>query len=347
MNRSKRITTLESVLGLLLAASMSAAQVTEIGPSSDAPFAPDTELPPDLRLIEGDIAVPMDWVETRATYDVNLWPSGVIPFEFGPNVSGANQGLMQAAMDEWESLADVAFVDRANQNDYIFIRNATFNASEFIGPLGGQQRVWITNWTTHGTLVHELGHVLAYWHEQSRADSTQFIDVNFGNVCQNCCTDSNNNPISCNSQFNPRTSGGEHGPYDFGSVMHYSACAFSNCGICSATDPSCRTIDVLPPNDVAWQSAIGQRAGASYWDGRVMSFLYPENDWIFADANFGGAGFGTFLNPWPTFANGVVTTPDHGKLWLKADPYTEYDFTGRLERPMRIESTAGSAVIGR
>ena len=77
-----------------------------------------------------------------------------------------------------------------------------------------------------------------------------------------------------------------------------------------------------------------------------MSFLYPESDWIFADENFGGIQLGTFLNPWSTFAAGAAFTPDNGKLWLKADSYTEYEFTGRLERPMTIESTAGSAVIG-
>ena len=98
--------------------------------------------------------------------------------------------------------------------------------------MGGQQRIWILNWTNHGTLVHELGHTLAYWHEQSRADRNSFITVNFGNVCQNCCDDGAGNPISCNSQFAMRSSGGEHGPYDFGSVMHYSACAWSVCSPC-------------------------------------------------------------------------------------------------------------------
>lgn len=356
MSRFKRISLLQALLGLALAGGVSPAQEVEIAPWSDDPYAPDTELPADLRLIEGDIAVPLDWEETRATYDVNLWPNGVVPYDFGPNVTVTNQGLMRAAMDEWESLANVRFVPWTNENDYLFIRNATFNASEFIGPLGGEQRVWITSWTTHGTLVHELGHVLAYWHEQSRLDRNLFVNVSFANVCQNCCTGSAGNPISCNSQFNFRTSGAEHGPYDFGSVMHYGSCAFSCCdaqanpcpqgGSCAANPATCQTITVLPPNT----ATIGQRNGASYWDGRVMSFLYPESDWVFADANFGGGGFGTFLSPWPTFAAGLVTTPDDGKLWLKADQSngpTEYEFTGRLERPMRIESTAGSAIIGR
>ncbi len=314
------------------------------------PFAPVTEIPSDLVQLEDDILVPREWIQNRTAYVVNLWPGGVVPYEFGPNVTVTNQGLMRAAMDEWESLANVQFVPRNNQDDYIFIRNATFNASEFLGRVGGEQRVYISNWTTHGTLVHELGHVLAFWHEQSRSDRNNFITVNFSNVCQNCCSDADGNPISCNAQFTIRDSGDEHGPYDFGSVMHYGACAFSNCTPCSATNPSCATITVLPPNNTVWQTGIGQRVGASYWDGRIMHFLYPENDWNFADSTYGGIPFGTFTSPWGSFAEGYVTTPTGGTLWLKTEFYgspTEFAFRGRLDRAMRIDATAGSAVIGR
>lgn len=312
------------------------------------PLAPVTEIPPDLRVLEDDILVPRSWDQTRTAYVVNLWSNGVVPYSFGPNVTQTNQDLMRAAMDEWESLANVFFVPRSGESDYIFIRNATFNASEFLGNVGGEQRVFISSWTVHGTLVHELGHVLGFWHEQSRADRNTFITVNFNNVCQNCCSDADGNPISCNSQFAIRDSGGEHGPYDFGSVMHYPACAFSNCGVCAATDPTCATITVLPPN-TNQQTLIGQRAGASYWDGRIMSFLYPQADWVFADTS-SSLPLGTFVNPFAGFAMGYLATPTGGTLWLKSDFYNsprEYAFTGRIERAMRIEPTTGSVVIGR
>lgn len=312
------------------------------------PFAPISEIPADLRVLEDDILVARDWIEPRTAYVVDLWPGGVVPFQFGANVTGTNQSLMLAAMAEWEGLANVNFVPHSGENDYIFIRNATFNASEFVGQVGGEQRIFILNWTTHGTLVHELGHALGFWHEQSRADRNNFITVNFGNVCQNCCSDADGNPVSCNSQFAIRDSGGEHGPYDFGSVMHYSACSFSNCSTCSPTNNSCATITVLPPN-AGQQTLIGQRVGASYWDGRIMSFLYPESDWRFADTS-SAFPFGQFLTPFAGFAMGYSGTPTGGTLWLKANFYgspREYAFTGRLERAMRIEPTAGSAVIGR
>ncbi len=333
--------TVATLAAFLVATPLLHAQQPAALPSD--PFAPVLVIPDDLRVLEDDILIPRAWDQQRTAYVVNLWTNGVVPFEFGPNVTQTNQDLMRAAMDEWESLANVSFVPRGSQDNYIFIRNASFNASEFLGMIGGEQRVFINSWTTHGTLVHELGHVLAFWHEQSRADRNNFIQVNFNNVCQNCCSDADGNPISCNSQFAIRDSGNEHGPYDFGSVMHYGACAFSNCSPCSATNNACATITVLPPN-TAQQTLIGQRVGASFWDGRIMHFLYPENDWTFAQPDFGGLPTGSFTNPWPTLAAAVTFAVTDGTLWLKPG---NYEFTGRIERPMRMEPTYTAVTIGR
>jgi hypothetical protein len=189
-----------------------------------------------------------------------------------------------------------------------------------------------------------MGHVLGYWHEQSRADRDLYIDINWNNICQTCCTDSAGNSIPCDSNFQIRDSGGEHGPYDFGSVMHYGACAWTACTTCAPTNAACRTIDVLPPNDVAWQANIGQRNGASYWDGRIMSFLYPEDDWVFATPSTATVWDGSFLFPYPLFELALDDTPTGGKLWLKPG---DHAFTGTIDRAMQLEPTFGSASIGR
>ncbi len=305
-------------------------------PAEDlAKFTREVLIPERLKLIDGDIVVPIDFDESRATFGTSLWPNGRVPYEFATNVGSTNEQRMIAAMQEWESLADVNFAPRNGEADYIRIISDSFNASEFLGRNGGRQRVWITSWTTHGTLVHELGHVLGFYHEQSRADRNTFVQINFNNVSQTACTDSNGNPASCNSQFTIRDPGdSEHGPYDFGSVMHYGACAFSNCTTCAATNNSCATITVLAPN-TAQQTLIGQRVGASFWDGRVMSFLYPEDNWVFADDQISAIPFGTFLDPFG-LAQALLIVPNNGKVWLK--PGT-YGGVGRIERPMKLEAT--------
>ncbi|MDX2201010.1 MAG: M12 family metallopeptidase [Phycisphaerae bacterium] len=315
-------------------------------PPDDALYQPVGSLPEGLKLIEGDIAVPIAFDETRATYvEQTLWPTGLVRFQYNPNVSGANRALMRAAMDEWESLANVTFVPwtPGSSANYIVILNATFNASEGIGMLAAPQRVWINNWNTHGTLVHELGHVLGYWHEQSRLDSTAYITVNFGNVCQTCCADSGGNPVSCNSQFALRTSGDEHGPYDFESVMHYSACAFSSCATCTPTNAACRTITVNPAYFNEYQSVIGQRNGASYWDGRVMSYLYSYADWVFVAVDTTGFQLGTFFDPYQGLDTGMLFSDPGDTLLLLPG---SYEAVGRWTEPRRIESTAGGVFLG-
>ncbi len=225
---------------------------------------------------------------------------------------------------------------------------------------GGRHDIWIVSWTTRYTIAHEFGHALAYWHEQSRADrgtacnGGACIQVNLGNVCQNCCSGN-----SCNSQFAIRSSGDEYGPYDFDSVMHYSQCSFSNCGTNCSANPgtccqnnlaSCRTITVLPPNDVQWQGAIGQRTHLSRWDTLVMSFLYPEGNWRFVDRICHCFIFatclelGTFRCPFNDFASGEANTPAGGTLWILRGG--NYSAIGVHSKAMTIGAPLGGVVLG-
>ncbi len=351
-----RIHILLSTIALLTGGAVWGQQPVE-GLSDDDRYAPVDHIPEGYKFVEGDIVLPEDFDETdgRATYGTTRWPNGIVPYVFDANVNATNRTRAITAMGDWEAVVNVDFRPfQGGDVNWLHIQNATFNASEGIGMAGGRHDIWIVSWTTRYTIAHEFGHALAYWHEQSRADRGSAcnggacIQANLGNVCQNCCSGN-----SCNSQFAVRSSGGEYGPYDFDSVMHYPQCAFSACNNCP-NDGTCsaggRTITVLPPNDVQWQNAIGQRNHLSRWDILVMSFLYPESNYRFVDRICQCFIFstcfevGSFGCPYNDFATGEANTPAGGTLWVLRGG--NYSAVGVHSKRMTIGAPLGGVVLG-
>lgn len=300
------------------------------------------EIPDGYFLFEEDILLPVG----RATYGTSLWPGGVVPFQFDGNVTAENQQRMLDAMAAWEAVATVDFVPRSGESNYLYIFSGTANYSEGIGMAGGRHDISIVSWTVFGTLAHELAHALGYWHEQSRADRDAYVGISWANVSQSECDG------SCDSQFEIRGSGGEYGPYDFDSVMHYGACAFSCCQDddpcetipCTSSTPNCRTITVLHPNDVAWQDQIGQRDHLSVFDALTMSFLYPHADWRFVEQGAGGSDTGTFQDPYRTWSRAMTQTPTGGTLWIREPDL--YSAVGTYARAMTWRTGYGTVTLG-
>lgn len=339
--------TLTAFLALLAMNFPAAAQVTpnavrlepEIGRSG---------IPNGCWLIEGDIIMCDDLMD-RGTYRTNQWTDGIVPYAFNTNVDALNRQRSVAAMAEWEAAATLDFVpwDSAQHgSNRIVIRDSTDDAepsnSSYVGMVGGAQTLNMVSWHAKFVIVHELGHALGFWHEQSRSDRDAYVQIHWDRI-----TDGHAH------NFNLEVSG-SHGPYDFDSLMHYGQCSFSCCRDdptagcrvphCGADLDNCRTITVRPPYTAAWQNAIGQRGRISFWDARVMSFLYPQSDWRFVDETAGVVGNGAFLQPWRSLvAAYLVWAPEGSTIWVLEPGNHTVGTT--LSRPMTIRSSNGTVSL--
>jgi predicted outer membrane repeat protein len=192
---------------------------------------------------------------TAAYYEpARLWPGGIIPYTFDPNVTPANQLKARAAMDAIEAVCNARFVPRAGEANYVEVLADTTSYSEWIGMMGGRQRVGIFAWNARFVIVHELMHALGAWHENQRPDRDAYITINFANI-----------EPGQEYNFTTRPSAVPAFWYDFESVMHYRRFHFSGNG-----HP---TIDVSPAHS-RWKHRIGQINRLSTGDIWMLTEMY-------------------------------------------------------------------------
>jgi hypothetical protein len=183
----------------------------------------------------------------------DTWPGGIVPYQFESDVSGTNQNRVRNAMDMLEDISGVTFTPRANESAYLNIGAFGGNWSS-VGRNGGQQDLSIYNWSSPLIICHELIHALGRYHQQSRGDRENYIQVNWDNIDD----DYEYNYYVSNSD--------EFGPYDFESVMHYSQWGFSTGG---------PTMTCLPGYE-QWQNVMGQREYLSDGDIATLQHMYAS-----------------------------------------------------------------------
>ncbi|MFK7801877.1 MAG: M12 family metallopeptidase [Anaerolineae bacterium] len=340
--------TLPLVLILIVAGLMAPHVANAQDPEPEDPLPlTATGLPPGYTIVEGDIIARPG--QTRAVSNTNLWPNGIVPFEWDPAVTGVERLQFAAAMFAWEEATDIDFVLRTDETAYVTIIESevdnTISYSE-VGYQGEQQFiiVGIEHWDNTYTLVHELGHTLGLRHEHTRIDREDFITVNEGNI----------DPDFLDLAFGvnraalvyPKSdyeSFGLAGPeiYDFQSVMHYGDNNF--CIRNASNDCIGDTISVNAPWTADWQDAIGQRNRLSDLDILSISFLYQRSNWFFVDSTHSGTESGTFIEPYDTFQEGVDGTSNGGRLHIQPGNYAA---VGTYSDPMTLDAPLGHVTLG-
>lgn len=186
----------------------------------------------------------------------SLWPSGRIPYEIDPAVS--DPGRVTQAIAAWEAVTRVRFVPRTTELDYVRMVDGTGCAS-YVGRVGGAQVVQLNAGCTLGNTIHELGHLIGLWHEQSRLDRDKYVQILLDNI-----VDANEHNFDT---IAGTIGSGDIDSYNFGSIMHYPLHAF-------AIDPSKPTISVKPGIAIPADVVIGQRSGLSEGDIGAVNQIY-------------------------------------------------------------------------
>lgn len=211
---------------------------------------------------EGDITMPSD--RNAVKYSQQTWPSGVVPYLIHSSYPTSARDTILTAMREIEADTKhgsgycVRFVPKTTHDTtYIYVVPQDGCHSP-VGRHSGRGIVSIGNGCEQkGTIMHELLHTLGFYHEQNRYDRDSYVDINYSNV-----------PTSRTTDFAKLTSAQMTTlgtPYDYSSIMHYSAYIF-------ALDPSKPT--VTPKPNLAHGQQLGQRLRLSTLDVKRIQTLY-------------------------------------------------------------------------
>lgn len=156
-----------------------------------------------------------------------IWDFGVIPYEIDGNFSGAHKALFKQAMRHWENFTCIKFVERnaIDHPNYIVFTERACGCCSFVGKRGnGPQAISIgKNCDKFGIVVHELGHVVGFWHEHTRPDRDDHVDIAKNSIMPG--QEYNFNKLT-EEEVN---SLGQ--PYDYDSIMHYARNTFSKGGL--------------------------------------------------------------------------------------------------------------------
>ena len=185
-----------------------------------------------------------------------VWPKGVVPYVMSSSLSSSARNALYYAIDHWNnSGTGIQLVQRTNEGSYINMINAG-GCYSMIGRQGGVQNLGLAANCGNGAAVHEIGHAVGFYHEQSRNDRDNYLTINWGNIAS-----------SMQYNFQKMGSNGmDYGSYDYYSVMHYFSTAFSTNGY-----PT-----MVPTDSSINLSVMGFSQVLSNKDLSAASYLYGD-----------------------------------------------------------------------
>ena len=153
-----------------------------------------------------------------------MWPDNTVIYDYSDEVERSSRAMssFQSAMKKWSDVTYVKFVRRTDQTKgYVEFRLKDNVCQASIGYYASSVSNISIDEADCGApeIIHELGHTLGVWHEQTRPDRDGYIEILLDNV-----TDREAHNFDVQSE-SLTTYGNTD--YDRRSIMHYGGCAFA------------------------------------------------------------------------------------------------------------------------
>ncbi|XP_066953217.1 protein SpAN-like isoform X2 [Macrobrachium rosenbergii] len=187
------------------------------------------------------------------------WPTAAngfpeVLYRFGD--ANVDKTAVAAGIAHWEANTCIKFrLDESQTAPHIkFIMGS--GCWSYIGRINsstGQDLSIGTGCTGVGTVAHEIGHAMGFYHEQSRSDRDSQVKILLENII-----------AGKESNFKSYADNNYSVPYDFLSDMHYTSKTFTSNGKL--------TIATVDPMN---QELIGVRNGLSHMDLLIANKMYP------------------------------------------------------------------------
>ncbi|XP_066988776.1 blastula protease 10-like [Macrobrachium rosenbergii] len=186
------------------------------------------------------------------------WPNGpngtpVVPYQFGD--TAVSTTAVEAGLAHWKehTCIDFQLITGTPPSSYLnFIKGS--GCWSYVGMQPSPQDLSIgTGCSSLGTVAHEVGHAMGFFHEQSRSDRDGYVTIILANV-----------QAGKEGNFQKSVDNNYSLPYDFSSDMHYGSNYFSVNG----------KNTIVTKNPLA-QELIGNRYGLSHYDKLLANTMYP------------------------------------------------------------------------
>ncbi|KAK0414737.1 hypothetical protein QR680_011593 [Steinernema hermaphroditum] len=152
-----------------------------------------------------------------------MWPGGRIPYAISPHYNSHERALLARAVKQYHDKTCIRFVPRqSGEADYLFIGKVDGCFSE-VGRTNGVQVLSLDNGCMeYATIIHEMMHVVGFYHEHERWDRDNYIDIIWQNIDRAALDQFGKVDLSKTSYYGQ--------PYDYKSILHYDSLAFSKNG---------------------------------------------------------------------------------------------------------------------